>query len=56
MKTLKNEINNFEEHCLYPCSIIDVIRNFIKVESKNAKKSLPLLIESILKYFWFLNS
>jgi len=28
---IRNEITNTERHPLYPCSIIDIIRNYIKV-------------------------
>ena len=46
---IKKEIQNLDKHPLYPCSIIDIIRNYIKAQAKNASKHLPLFIEIILK-------
>ncbi|KAM3137545.1 hypothetical protein pb186bvf_010335 [Paramecium bursaria] len=46
---IKQDILNLETHYLYPCSIIDLIRNYIKYQSQNAQQYLPLLIEIILK-------
>lgn len=40
-----------ELHMLYPCSIIDLIRNYIKSSQSHALKHLPFFIEIILKYY-----
>ena len=40
---------NVDRHTLYPCSIIDIIRNYIKSQSSVAQKHLPFFLEMILK-------
>ncbi|KRX08238.1 WD40-repeat-containing domain [Pseudocohnilembus persalinus] len=46
---IKTEITQIENHQLYPCSVIDIIKNFIKQSFADAQKHLPFFIEIILK-------
>lgn len=50
---IRKDIVNLEMHVLYPCSIIDIIRHFIKSQQNNIVKHLPFLMEIILKYSAF---
>ncbi|KAL4468274.1 hypothetical protein ABPG72_015810 [Tetrahymena utriculariae] len=49
LQIVSREIENKDRHPLYPCSIIDIIRNYIKVQSESARNKLPIFIEIILK-------
>ncbi|CAD8124142.1 unnamed protein product [Paramecium sonneborni] len=48
-KILNKDIQNLETHLLYPSSIIEIIRNYIKSQHNNIHKQLPFLMDIILK-------
>lgn len=55
MSILKKEIVSLSRHALYPSTIIDIIRNYMKSSRENAFKNLPIFIELILKYLFSFN-
>jgi hypothetical protein len=42
---IKKEILNYERHALYPCTIIDISKNFIKSVPETAQKFLTFFVE-----------